>query len=77
MSLTRRSFLQRVGASVVAFTLARHLPGIAPAPVSMAAPSLQAGDAFTIEGKFRFNPQTRQPDPALGLQVFKVTAVTD
>ena len=30
--MNRRSFLRRLGAAAVALTLARHLPGIAPAP---------------------------------------------
>lgn len=34
--MNRRSFLQRIGAAAVALTLARHLPGIAPAPLRFA-----------------------------------------
>src|SRR3990167_5903961 len=60
--LTRRSFLTRLGATAVALTLARHLPGIAPTPLTLTPPngvyagaSFQRGDVFTIEGRYAFD----------------------
>src|SRR3990167_7244616 len=66
--LTRRSFLTRLGATAVALTLARHLPGIAPTPLTLTPPngvyagaSLQRGDMFTLEGRYEINPITWKP----------------
>ena len=39
--MNRRSFLRRLGAAVVALTLARHLPGIAPEPVGLPVPAIE------------------------------------
>ena len=71
--ITRRRFLWRFGAAAVAITLARHLPGIAPQPLAL-ADVFQAGDVFTVEGKYRIDPVTRRPDAMLGLQEFVITA---
>ena len=53
--MNRRSFLRRLGAAVVALTLARHLPGIAPEPQT-----LQSPPGFSIE-EF----QMRYMEPAI------------
>ena len=37
--MNRRNFLRRIGAVAVAFTLARHLLGIAPEPVGLPVPA--------------------------------------
>ena len=65
---TRRIFLTRLGAAAVALTLARHLPGIAPTPLTLTPPngvyvgaSLQRGDMFTLEGRYEINPITWKP----------------
>ena len=39
--MNRRSFLRRLAASVIALTLARHLPGIAPEPVGLPVPAIE------------------------------------
>ena len=78
--LTRRSFLTRLGATAVALTLARHLPGIAPTPLTLTPPngvyagaSFQRGDVFTIEGRYAFDSITQKPTGTL--QRFIVTDV--
>jgi len=54
--VTRRGFFTRLGAAAIALTLARHLPGIAPAPLVLAPP--RAGDVFTVAGWYAKNPAT-------------------
>ena len=78
--LTRRIFLTRLGATAVALTLARHLPGIAPTPLTLTPPngvyagaSFQRGDVFTIEGRYAFDSITQKPTGTL--QRFIVTDV--
>ena len=56
----RRSFLRRLGIGVVALTLARHLPGIAPAPMALPDPGvstrfIQYYDADTDHHVSRFD----------------------
>lgn len=44
MGVNRRSFLRRIGAAAIAFTLARHLPGIAPQAPVIEPPELSIED---------------------------------
>ena len=50
--MNRRTFLRRLGAAVVAATLARHLPGIA------ASPPPFPWDAIATANRSLFNPGT-------------------
>ena len=77
--VTRRGFFTRLGAAAIALTLARHLPGIAPAPLPLTPPNgifisepFQIGDVFTIAGRYDMHPITQQPTGML--KRFIVTA---
>ncbi len=72
----RRAFLKAIGSALIGATLARTLPGIAGEPPILTTPTYETfrpGDVFTIEGKYAFNPVTRQQTDHL--QYFMVTAV--
>lgn len=84
MEFTRRGFIQSLGAAAIGLTLARQLPGIAPAPPTIAGPVPVAvegvyftrGDVFTIAGRYAHHPVTGAKHGIL--QTFVVTSdVTD
>lgn len=76
--MIRRSFLKALGSALVGLTLVRTIPGIGggvpvvPPPIST---ELRVGDVVTFEGKYAFNPTTRQQTEHL--QRFIVSAVTE
>ncbi len=79
--LSRRGFLQRIGAAAVALTLARHLPGIAGRPEPLGEPpsveiAFQKGDIITFEGRYAINPITQRSTGHLQqYQVIETVAV--
>ena len=50
--MNRRRFLQRFGAAVIGLTLARHLPGIAPAPPVLLQPTVYEMDEDDIMRRY-------------------------
>lgn len=82
MALSRRGFVQRVGAGVVALTLARHLPGIAPKPLDVTPKPPAVNGGLTIGDTVTFNlegdvePHGTYPDKTLTGMTYVVTSVS-
>ena len=75
--MIRRTFLKTFGAAILGLTLAKTLPGISgegtPALPKPLSEEFQIGDILTVEGRYAFNPLTREPTEHL--QRFIVTDV--
>lgn len=74
--MIRRAFLKAFGVGILGLALTKTLPGIGgDVPTVPEPPSeeLRVGDVVTFEGRYAFNPMTRQQTGHL--QAFIVTAI--